>query len=339
MLKRKDIQEIQSLLSKKSRIVITTHYNPDGDAMGSCLGLYHYLISLKHTVNIITPNSWPSFLDWMPGSDTCIAGNKQLKKAEKIIAQADIIFSLDYNTLKRTEELAPYIESAKAVKILIDHHIQPDSFARYTFSDTKASSTCQMVFDFIKALSPDITLNKDCATCLYTGIMTDTGSFKFRSTTAHTHYIVSELLKCGINNTEIHENVLDNNTYERMRLLGFSLCEKLTVLNEYHTAFIALSSDELNSFGFKKGDTEGFVNYALSILDIKFSALFLELENGIKISFRSKGRFDVNTFARKYFNGGGHLNAAGGSSDLTLDETILKFVGLLPKHKKDLSKK
>ncbi|HRG58823.1 MAG TPA: bifunctional oligoribonuclease/PAP phosphatase NrnA [Bacteroidia bacterium] len=331
-----EIESIKKLLSEKKKIVITTHYNPDGDAMGSSLGLYHYLKSKKHIVNIITPNVWPSFLNWMPGSDNCIAGDLHLKKAARLLEEAEIIFSLDYNALKRTNDLADLIGASSGIKIMIDHHQQPENFATYTYSDVAASSTCEMVYEFIKAIDDTVQISKDCAECLYTGIMTDTGSFKFSSTTSKTHLIVADLIAHGARNTYIHQQLFDNNTYERMRLLGYCLSEKLTLLNEYHAAFIALTSQDLEHFHYKKGDTEGIVNYALSISDINFSAIFIERDDEIKISFRSKGNFDVNTFARNHFEGGGHPNAAGGKGANTMDETIMKFVQLLPQYKQAL---
>jgi phosphoesterase RecJ-like protein len=273
----------------------------------------------------------------MPGSDHCMAGDNHLKKASKLIDEADIVFSLDYNALKRTNELADLIAPAKGIKIMIDHHIQPEAFADFTYSDVSASSTCEMIFEFIMALDPNTKINQDCAECLYTGIMTDTGSFKYSSTTSKTHMVVAHLIEQGARNTYIHQKLFDTNTYERMRLLGFCLSEKLSLLNDYHTAFIALTAQELESFHYKKGDTEGIVNYALSIAEINFSAIFIERDDEIKISFRSKGSFDVNTFARNHFEGGGHHNAAGGKGADTMDETIMRFVQLLPQYKQALA--
>lgn len=337
MLNSEEIEKIKKLLSEKKKIVITTHYNPDGDAMGSSLGLYHFLKSKKHHVTVVTPNSWPSFLDWIPGADHCIAGDNHLKKTGRLIEEADIVFSLDYNSLKRTNELAELIENANGIKIMIDHHIQPDDYADYTYSDITASSTCEMIYEFIKSLEGTVDISRECAECLYTGIMTDTGSFKFRSTTSKTHLVVADLIAKGARNTYIHQKLFDTNSYERMRLLGFCLSEKLTLLGEYHTAFIALTAQELESFHYKKGDTEGIVNYALSIDEVFFSAIFIERDDEIKISFRSKGKFDVNTFARNHFEGGGHQQAAGGKSLETMDATIMKFVQLLPQYKNALA--
>lgn len=337
MLNSTEIEKLKTLLSEKKKIVITTHYNPDGDAMGSSLGLYHYLKSKKHQVNVITPNIWPSFLDWMPGADHCLAGDNHIKKASKLLEEADIVFSLDYNALKRTNDLAELIGNAKGLKIMIDHHVQPDTFADFTYSDVSASSTCEMIYNFINFIEGKVRISEECAACLYTGIMTDTGSFKFSSTSSKTHQVVAHLIEQGAKNTYIHQKLFDTNSYERLRLLGYCLSEKLSLLNDYHTAFIALTAQELENFHYKKGDTEGIVNYALSIGEINFSAIFIERDDEIKISFRSKGSFDVNTFARNHFEGGGHHNAAGGKGAETMDETIMKFVQLLPQYKQALA--
>jgi phosphoesterase RecJ-like protein len=337
MLNSKEVEKIKQLLSVKKKIVITTHHNPDGDAMGASLGLYQYLKQKKQQVTVITPNVWPSFLDWMPGADHCISADQHLKKASRFIQEAEIIFCLDYNSTKRTNDLSEVIQAATGFKIMIDHHIQPESFADITYSDITASSTCEMIYEFIQMLDNKVNISSDCADCLYSGIMTDTGSFKYNSTTSKTHQVAADLINQGARNSFIHQKIFDTNTYERMRLLGFCLSEKLTLLNDYHTAFIALTAQELNSFHHRKGDTEGIVNYALSIGEVNFSAIFIERDNEIKISFRSKGSFDVNTFARQHFSGGGHKNAAGGKGADNMDETIMKFIQILPQYKQALS--
>ena len=337
MLTSKELKSLQSLLSEKKKIVITTHYNPDGDAMGSSLGLYHYLKAKKHNVTVVTPNIWPGFLNWMPGIEHAVAADQHLKKVARLMEDAEIIFCLDYNSLKRVNDLGDLIDQAKATKMMIDHHLQPDDFADYTLSDTNASSTCEMVYNLIYTLSESELISEACADCLYTGIMTDTGSFKFGCTTYNTHLAAANLIQMGARHTYIHHQVFDTNTYQRMRLLGYCLSEKLSLLNDYHTAFIALTAEDLQRYDYQKGDTEGIVNFALSMQEIKFSAIFIQRDDEIKISFRSKGSFDVNTFARKHFTGGGHANAAGGRSDLSMDETILKFVQLLPEYKIALS--
>lgn len=332
----KQIKEIKALLEKPKKIVIVTHWSPDGDAMGSSLGLYNYLIQKKHTVTVITPNDYPPFLFWLPGNKKVIDFSLKTKVAKTTVGKADIIFCLDFNSLKRIELLGVEVAKSKAVKIIIDHHLQPDDFANYLLHNVNASSTCELIYDFMDLMGDQKSLNKNIATCLYTGIMTDTGSFRYPSATAKTHQLVAQLINAGVENAEIHDKIYDNNKENRLRLLGYCLAEKLTVLNEYQTAFFSLRADELIKFNYTKGDTEGIVNYALSISGIRFAAFFVERDNEIKISFRSKGYFDVNLFARKNFNGGGHANAAGGKSDLILDETVNKFVLLLGEYKKQL---
>lgn len=335
----KQIIELKELLSKPKKIVIVTHWSPDGDAMGSSLGLYNYLIQKKHKITVITPNDYPSFLFWMKGNDGVLDFSKEAKKAKDAVSKAQLIFTLDFNSLKRIDKLGPEVERSKAIKILIDHHQQPEKYAKYMLHDVQASSTCELIFDFITMMGDLKLINKAVAECLYTGIMTDTGSFRFPSTSAKTHRIAAHLIGSGIQNAEIHNRIYDDNTESKLKLLGYCLAEKLTVLNDYKTAFFTLRTDELQRFNYKKGDTEGVVNYALSIEGIKFAAFFVERDGIIKTSFRSKGSFDVNIFARQHFQGGGHINAAGGMSELSMDETISKFVSILPQYKKQLTTK
>ncbi len=336
-LNANQVKEIKELLSKSKNIVIVTHWSPDGDAMGASLGLYNYLTIKKHKVTVITPNDYPSFLFWLPGNKKVINFSDKTKEAKTAVAKANIIFCLDFNSLKRIDALGEEVEKAKGVKCIIDHHLQPEDFADYMLHNIKACSTCELVFDFIELMNDKKVINKNISNCLYTGIMTDTGSFRFPSTTAKTHKIIAELIEAGAENAAIHNRIYDDNTEDKLRLLGFCLAEKLTILKEYGTAFFSLRNDELTHFNYKKGDTEGIVNYALSIEGIRFSAFFVERDDEIKTSFRSQGNFNVNLFSRKHFNGGGHANAAGGMSDLSLDETIIKFVSLLPQYKKELS--
>lgn len=333
----KDIKEVKELLSSPKKIVITTHWSPDGDAMGSSLGLYNYLIKQKHKVTVVTPNDYPSFLHWLPGNKKVINFSEKAKAAKTAVAKADVIFCLDFNSLKRIEALGIEVAKAKALKINIDHHLQPEQFANYLLHDVTACSTCQLVFDFIEMMDDKKKINKDIANCLYTGIMTDTGSFRFPSTKAKTHRIVADLIEAGAENSFIHSKISDDNTEDKLRLLGYCFSEKLTVLKEMSTAFFYLREDELKRFNYKKGDTEGLVNYALSLQGICFAAFFVERDGLVKTSFRSKGTFDVNKFARKHFNGGGHANAAGGATDLTLDESIIKFVSVLSDYLEELN--
>jgi len=335
---KNDIKAIKQLLETPKRIVIVPHKNPDGDAIGSTLGLYHYLKPKGHDVIVIAPNDYPDFLKWLPGEDTIIQHESEVIKSNKIIENAELIFTLDFNALHRTGDMEPALEKAKAIKILIDHHQQPEDYAKYIYSDVSMCSTSEMVYHFLEMLDDVKAINKDIATSLYVGIMTDTGSFRFNSTTSTTHRVVADLIDKGANNSQIHSNVYDTNTYGRIQLLGCAL-NNLKVIPEYKTAYISLSQNELNQFNFKKGDTEGVVNYGLSIDNVVFAAIFIEhkKEGIVKISLRSSGDFDVNAFARNHFNGGGHLNAAGGRSNLSLKETIEKFISILPNYSIDLN--
>lgn len=338
-MEKGQLNKLQSFLSSSKNIVIVPHRNPDGDAMGSTLALCQYFISKNHSATVVAPNEYPDFLRWLPGSDEhVILFDKQNKQAKRVIDNSDIIFLLDFNALHRVgDDMEKTLETYENDFAMIDHHQQPDSVAAYLYSDTSICSTAQMVYHFLEMLGDTESITKDIATCLYTGIMTDTGSFRFRSTTSETHRIVAKLIEKGAENDKIHSNVYDSNSYNRLLLLGQALTN-LKILPEYKTAFITLSEKEKKKFGYKKGDTEGIVNYALSLNDIVFAAIFIEDEEQkiIKISFRSKGVFSVNQFARNYFNGGGHDNAAGGKSDLSLSDTVKHFTSLLPNYKDEL---
>ena len=337
-MNKDDINSIKTLLSSPKAIVIIPHKNPDGDAIGSSLGLYHYLKQFNHNVIIIAPNDYPDFLKWMPDETSILKYDNQKENCDAVITNADLIFTLDFNALSRIGDMEAIVSHSEAVKIMIDHHQQPDDYATYTYSDVSMSSTCEMVFNFIEMLDDLDKINSDIATCLYTGIMTDTGSFRFPSTTSKTHNIIGQLIKKGANNADIHNQIYDTNSYARLQLLGRAL-SNLKVIPEYRTAYITLSQEELNAFDFKKGDTEGFVNYGLSLKGIIFAAIFIESHQDeiIKISLRSKGDFSVNEVSRTHFQGGGHTNAAGGKSELSLSKTIDKFISILPQYKKDLN--
>ena len=333
----RDISEIKELLSTPRKIVIVPHKNPDGDAIGSTLALYHYLKKHKHEAIVIAPNDYPTFLKWLPGNDSVLIHDNDHHKSNALLKNAEIIFTLDFNALHRAGYMEKGLELSKAVKILIDHHQQPDDYAQYVYSDVSMCSTAQMIYHFIEMLEDESLIDDHIATCLYTGIMTDTGSFRFRSTTSTTHRVVASLIEKGADNASIHNNVYDTNSYDRLQLLGCAL-NNLKYIEELNTAYIALSQKELDDHNFKKGDTEGVVNYALSLKGTVFAAIFIEnhAEGIIKISFRSKGAFDVNTFARDHFKGGGHINAAGGKSEIDLKSTIEKFISILPTYKEDL---
>lgn len=335
---QQDIKNIKQLLATPKHIIIVPHKNPDGDAIGSTLGLYHYLLKYNHDITVIAPNDYPGFLKWIPGENNILKYDSQTDDCDALIKKADIIFTLDFNALHRTGNMEPVLEQSKAIKILIDHHQEPDDYATYIFSDVSMSSTCQMVYHFIDMLGDNDKIDTNIATCLYVGIMTDTGSFRFASTTSTTHRIIADLIEKGANNADIHNHVYDTNSYERLQLLGCAL-SNLKVIPELRTAYISLSQKELNKYNFKKGDTEGVVNYGLSLENIVLAAIFIEdkQEDIIKISLRSKGNFSVNDLSRAHFNGGGHINAAGGRSELSLNETIKKFISILPDYSNALN--
>lgn len=337
-MNKQEIKRIKDLLSTPKKIVIVPHKNPDGDAIGSTLGLYHYLIKNNHIAQVIVPNDYPHFLKWIPGESSILKYDSQTETCNKIINDADIIFTLDFNAFHRTGNMETILSESKCVKIMIDHHQSPDHYANYMFSDVNMSSTCEMIYHFIDMLADTDLIDADIATCLYVGIMTDTGSFRFRSTTNKTHQIIAKLIEKGADNTQIHANIYDTNSYNRLQLLGCAL-NNLKVIPEAKTAYISLSQEELYKYDYKKGDTEGVVNYGLSLEGIILAAIFIEdrQEGIIKISLRSKGNFSVNELSRAHFNGGGHTNAAGGKSYLSLEDTIAKFISILPSYYKALN--
>ncbi len=320
---------LKKALKNATKVAIVTHFSPDGDAMGSSLGLYHFLLKLGKKASVIVPNAYPAFLEWMPGHKQVINFQENEKKAEKALMTADLVFTLDFNSYKRLEKLGSLLENTNAPKFLVDHHQQPDDYASYYFHDVKACSTCELIFDLIAGLGHKKLIDKKIAACLYTGLMTDTGSFRYPSVNSHTHAIISELLKTGIVPSEIHSAVYDSYSLQRLKLLGYALNEKLRLVEGYPVAYFTLSEKELQNFSYEKGDTEGLVNYPFSIKGIRICALFNETDEYVKISFRSKGNIDMNKFARTYFNGGGHVNAAGGKSTLSLAETEKKFTELV----------
>jgi phosphoesterase RecJ-like protein len=329
-----DIQAIQLLLSTPKKIAIIPHRGPDGDAMGSTLALYHFLLKNNHYPTVISPNDFPDFLAWMPGSETVKIYEKDKEACTKILEESEVIFTLDFNALHRVGEMETVLEKLTAPYIMIDHHQRPDDYATYTYSDVAFGSTCEMVYNFISFLDKKQDIDKTIATCIYTGILTDSGSFRFPKTTGTTHRIIAELIDLGVENTVIPTLLFDNSSYNRLQLLGRAL-QNMKVMMEHKTSYTSLTQEELNSFGYVKGDTEGIVNYGLSIKGIVFTAIFIEnKEEGIiKISFRSQGNFDVNQFARDYFQGGGHSNAAGGKSEVSMEETLHKFESLVQKLK------
>ncbi len=333
-----DFQDIKQLLSQPKKIVIVSHRNPDGDAYGSSLALYHFLLQLNHQVKVVSPNDCPEFLKWLPGENEIVIFEKEEARASEILEAADIIFTLDFNALHRVgNRMQIILEKVTPIYVMIDHHQQPDSYAKFMYVDPLVCSTSQMLYQFIDKLQMLSYINQDIATCLYTGILTDTGSFRFPSTTSETHRIVANLLDLGANNSEIYNAIHNVNTFDSLQLLGKAL-QNMKVIEKYHTSYITLSQQDLSQFNYQKGDTEGFVNYALSLKNIIFAVIFIEdkKQGIIKMSFRSVGSFSVNDFARNHFDGGGHINAAGGRSEKSLQDTVSEFLQILPAYQKEL---
>ncbi|WP_373517210.1 bifunctional oligoribonuclease/PAP phosphatase NrnA [Pricia sp.] len=334
-----DIQAVKKLLSEPQKIVIVPHKNPDGDAIGSTLALWHYLRHRGQEATVIVPNDYPKFLKWMSGNDQILNFEKENSQAKSKIEAATVIFTLDFNHLGRIGQMEEPLTKLTVPFVMIDHHQEPSDYAEIMYSDVTMSSTCEMVYNLIEYLGDADAITPEMASCLYTGIMTDTGSFKFSSTTAKTHRVAAQLIEKGAESTAIHHRVFDTNTPGRLHLLGTAL-NNMVILEDYKTAYITLSQEELDAHKYQKGDTEGFVNYGLTLEGIIFAAIFIEnKEEGIiKISFRSAGDFSVNEFARKHFEGGGHTNAAGGKSDTSLVETATYFESLLGDYAEELAR-
>jgi len=331
MINENETAFLTDFLETPKQITIIPHRNPDGDALGASLGLYQVLKQMNHKVQVISPNEFPEFISWLPDAEKVLIFEKNTEVCKAFLQESDLIFTLDFNVLHRTgEQMANTLSQLSTDFVMIDHHQMPDSYAKITVSDTSFGSTCELLYHFLAHLQLQKYLNTAVATCLYTGIVTDSGSFKFVKTTGTTHRVVADLIDLGIDNPSIHNKLFDTNSYTRLQLLGRAL-EKLKILPQYHTAYTFLSQKDLFDFNFQKGDTEGIVNYGLSIKGIDLAVIFIENkdEGIIKISFRSEGNFDVNEFARNYFNGGGHINAAGGKSFETLEATISRFEQIL----------
>jgi phosphoesterase RecJ-like protein len=319
------IEQAKKFFTNIKNIVIVTHFNPDGDAIGSSLGLYRYLEKEHYNVSVVIPNSSPKFLHWLPGDDNIHVYEDNQDKCKKLISNAELIVFLDFNVLDRTQGMEKFLRTLTTKKLLIDHHPDPENFADIIISTVNVSSTSELLYEFLVSLGGEEKIDKTISECLYTGIMTDTGSFSYNSSSPDTYYIVSKLIEKGIDKDKIYWNVYDNYSVDRMRLLGYCLNQKLKFLPEYATAYISITIDELKRFNYQPGDSEGFVNYPLSIKGVVFSVIFIEHEDYIKISFRSKGKFYANRFSAENFNGGGHRNAAGGYSEKSLKETLQDF--------------
>ena len=329
-----DTASLIDFLAQPQKIVITTHHKPDGDAMGSSLGLYNYLIQQGHHAQVITPTDYPQFLNWMPGNGDVIIYTDNVAKADQLIADADMIFCLDFNALGRINEMGEKVGESNALKIMIDHHLEPQDFDDYRHWDINACATAQLVYTFIvEILGHKELVNADVASCLYTGIMTDSASFRLPNTTSTVHRIVADLIDAGAPNARIHELVYNDSTEMRLKFLGHCLANKLQVFNEFNTALITVTADELKEYDVITGDTEGIVNYALSISSVRLAAFMVERKDKVKLSLRSKGDFPANEICKKYFSGGGHRNAAGGVSSDSLKDTVEQFKLILPKYK------
>ncbi len=338
----KDLPALQSLLTAPKKVVIVTHFKPDADALGSSLGLAGYLIRKGHEVDVITPSDYPDFLAWMPRKEIVTSLSKDSKQPEKkaqlLIANAEVIFCLDFSNLKRINELGDMVNISTAKKVMIDHHLEPEHFSDFEKWDVSSASTAELIYELIVELGDKALIDESIANCLYAGLMTDTGGFRHNNTTHKEFEVASELVSRGAKPSEVAKNIYDTNSLERLRLTGYVLSQKLIVLPEFSTAYMTITWEELNRFGAQTGDTEGLVNYGLSIKGIKMAVLMYDRREEIKLSFRSLADFDVNALARKHFEGGGHKNASGGQSKLSLEDTMKKFLAILPEYKNQLNK-
>jgi phosphoesterase RecJ-like protein len=333
------LESFKELIDTPKKVVITTHYKPDADALGSSLGLASYLRKKGHQVHVVSPSDYPDFLNWMEGQDGVINYEADQKhKSEKLIAEANMIFCVDFNCLDRINNLGEMVRESSAVKVLIDHHLEPERFADYEFWSTEAAATAELVYEMIIKLKDRQYIDENIAESLYAGIMTDPGQFKHPNTTRNVHLVTADLIELGADIAKVGRYIYDNNSLDRLKFTGYALSEKLKVLKKYRTAYIWISSQDLKKFKSKTGDTEGLVNYALSLKGVVFSAVIIERPDTIRISLRSKGDFSVNDFARDHFEGGGHTNAAGGKADLSLEETVKNFEKIVKKYEKELNK-
>ena len=329
-----EVDHVEKWFERAEKIVIVSHVSPDGDAIGSSLGLYHFLTSQEKTVNVIVPNAFPEFLHWMPGAKEVIVYDKYKEYADKLINEADVLCCLDFNVLSRIDEMEKVVKNTPARKMMVDHHLYPGDFCRITISHPEISSTSELVFRLICQLGNFSDITKEGAECIYTGMMTDTGGFTYNSNDREIYYIISELLSKGVDKDEIYRKVFNTHSEGRLRLMGYVLYDKMQVFPEFNSALIWLDASEQKRFQYKKGDTEGFVNIPLSIKDVRFSVFLREdtEKKMIKVSLRSVGTFPCNKVASEFFNGGGHLNASGGEFYGTMEEAINLFKQALVKY-------
>lgn len=332
-----DFDAIHDLIEKPQTVLITTHLNPDADAMGSSLGLAGYLKKKGHHVTVIVPTEYPENLYWLGGNEEVIVfEEKKRVEISQLFEQTDVIFCLDFSAINRIRDLEPLVRQSRAKKVMIDHHLEPESFADYAYWDTKAAATAQLIFQLIDRFGDKNLVDVPMAECLYAGIMTDTGSFRHANTTGDVHRVVAELIDIGIEVSPIHRRIYDNVSVDKLRFTGYALSEKLVVLPEYRFAYITITDAELKRFRSKMGDTEGLVNQALAVEGVIMAAILIDRGDEVKMSFRSVGDFSVRDLASQHFSGGGHKNAAGGRTTLTLKETEEKLLSVLPAYQEQL---
>jgi bifunctional oligoribonuclease and PAP phosphatase NrnA len=333
------IQALQSFLQTPQKIVVTSHYNPDADALGSALAWGLYLRKKGHEVHIAMPSESPHFLSWMPGIETVMAyeGPANRQQIGQWMAEATLICCLDFSGLGRVNDMENLLRQSQAPKLMVDHHLQPEDFATFVVHDTKAAATCELIYDLIEQLGDKNLIDHDIALCIYAGLMTDTGSFRHPTTTPRSHQIAAEIIDLGVNTNRVHRLIFDTSSYERLQFLGYILTEKTRYLPEYRTVYMTISEAEQRRFHSQTGDTEGIVNYGLQIKDVVMAVLIIERRDGVKLSFRSVEEFAVNTIAKEHFGGGGHKNAAGGKIEkATLVQTEQQLLAILPQYKTQL---
>lgn len=329
------VQESYPLINVPSKVVITTHQKPDADAMGSSLALKHFLLQFGHEVTVISPTNWAGWVNWMPGALEVLDYEKEKVRCNAILDAAELLFCLDFNIFHRTKSMTEKLKQLTCTKILIDHHQEPDEASfNYGISNTAKSSTCEMIYDFIVDSGHADKLNEAIGECIYAGVVGDTGSFRFSSAHAGVHRLVADLKSRGLEHTHVHEKLFDNFLENRLRFIGHVLLNRMEVFYEYNTVLIAIPKSDLLKYEIRTGDTEGLVNYPQTIQGIKLVALVIDRDEERKWSFRSKGEFDCNSFARKYFEGGGHYNAAGGRSSDSLEITVQRFREVMRENEK-----
>ncbi|MCP3659017.1 MAG: bifunctional oligoribonuclease/PAP phosphatase NrnA [Bacteroidetes bacterium] len=325
-----DFKKIENLLTTPKKIIITMHARPDADALGSSLGLAGILKKMGHSVDVIAPTEFPNFLRWLIDADKVIlfSGETDLH-SQKLFKQAELIFCLDFSSLKRVNNMSTVLDSSKATKIIIDHHIDPENFADIMFIDTEAPATAILIYRLLKSLNLLKYIDSNIADSLYSGILTDTGSFQHPNSTAESHLITAELIKFGANVSEVSRKIYNTNSINKLRFLGFALSNRLVILERYHAAYFYIEKKDFLNFNLKTGDTEGLVNYALSLENINLAALITDKGDFIRLSLRSSGNIAVNEIAKNHFNGGGHKNAAGGKFESTLESAIGAFEDII----------